>query len=259
MSATFTADYPADGAADKDASSRFGYDGGGAVAGYTANAVNFDGTNDYLSKASAFTGAADSKLGTVSFWFKTTSVDVNRRIYIEDPSGFRVTLNNGQIVIQGFNSAASNILILSTLSGTGTYNDGVWHHCAASWDMANASNRHLIMDGSSDISVGAFTNDTIDYTGTSLGFGAQHLGGEKITADIADFQFIQGTYIDLSVAANLQKFRTAAGKPADPALSGYSPILLLDGDTATWHTNDGSGGGMTENGALTTASTSPSD
>jgi len=33
----------------------------------------------------------------------------------------------------------------------------------------------------------------------------------------------------------------------------------LSGDTATWHTNKGGGGGFTENGALTTSSTSPSD
>ena len=39
---------------------------------YAANPVNFDGTNDYLTRGATLTGAADSKLMTISVWVRRT-------------------------------------------------------------------------------------------------------------------------------------------------------------------------------------------
>ena len=79
---------------------------------------------------------------------------------------------------------------------------------------------------------------------------------------MADLMMWPGTYLDFSVEANRRLFISAAGKPVDPAVAVAAlgtPIVRFSGPTASWHTNKGSGGGFTENGALTDASTSPSD
>src|SRR3546814_7073174 len=39
--------------------------------------------------------------------------------------------------------------------------------------------------------------------------------------------------------------------------TGSAPLVFLSGATASWHTNKGTGGGFTENGALTDAATDP--
>ena len=235
---------------------------GFASEGYIANAVNFDGTNDGLKLASDLTGAADSKLGAVSFWFKTTSIDTNRRIIRGNTNPFTVTISNGKLSITGYNSAGTLILSMVTVS---TYNDGVWHHFSASWDMSDTGKRHMYVDDSSDLSVGTYTNDTIDYTCGLWGVGSNEAAnGDYYTGDLADLYFQDGEYIDLSVATNRRKFINASNKPvylgSDGSIpTGTSSIMFFSGDTATWHTNKGTGGGFTEVGALTTASTSPSD
>ena len=71
-------------------------------------------------------------------------------------------------------------------------------------------------------------------------------------------------YLDISVENNRRKFIDADGFPVDLGSDGSTPtgiaaIMFFSGATVSWHTNDGSGGGFTENGALTDAATSPSD
>jgi len=71
-------------------------------------------------------------------------------------------------------------------------------------------------------------------------------------------------FVDLSIEANRRKFIDAIGKPVDLGVdgstpTGTAPLIFLSGTTIDWHTNKGSGGGFTEVGALTTATTSPSD
>ena len=41
-----------------------------AAGGYEANAVRFDGSNDYLLRGAGLSGASDSKVGILSFWFQ---------------------------------------------------------------------------------------------------------------------------------------------------------------------------------------------
>jgi hypothetical protein len=79
---------------------------------------------------------------------------------------------------------------------------------------------------------------------------------------VADYYLNLATSFDLSVEANRRKFITACksavllgatgSKP-----TGTAPILFQSGATEAWHTNKGTGGGFTENGALSTASSKP--
>jgi hypothetical protein len=86
-----------------------------------------------------------------------------------------------------------------------------------------------------------------------------------LDAEVAELYLNTKEFLDLSIEANRRKFISAAGKPADDlgasgeGPTGTNPTVFLSGDTVTWHTNKGSGGGFTEVGALTDASSSPSD
>ena len=123
--------------------------------------------------------------------------------------------------------------------------------------MANTAQRHIYLDDVSSLSVTTYNDLALDLTATSWGFGATSAGATKITSDIADVQFWFGAYIDLSVEANRRLFITAGGQPVDPAIAAASalgtPIVRFAATTvASWHTNTGTGGGFTVNGALTT-------
>lgn len=239
-----------------------------AGAGFRPGAVNFDGTNDYLLRGGGLTGAADGKAGTISFWCKAAADDSTLVIFTGRVSS-SVRLNIQRVStnvmsIQGRNSA--NTTILSMASSATNFNiAGGWRHFIASWNLATAA-EHIYVNDSSDLAAGStLTDDTIAYS-TSVdnwAVGSNQAGAAKWNGDIADLWF-EDSYIDLSNSANRRLFISAAGKPVSLGANGEtptgsSPIVFFGGATDDWHTNKGTGGGFTENGALTDAATNPSD
>ena len=225
---------------------------------YRAEAVNFDGTNDWLSKAAALT-ITDSKQGTLSLWIKFASDGVFSRI-IETgsrPNLFRDTDN--KVYFRCVNSAAVAILVMNTSAITAASG---WKHIIGAWDLATSTTQIYVND-TSDATVTTSTNETIDYDGASnAGIGGTSAGADKISADVADVWF-STTFIDLSVSANRRKFIANNLKPVYLGPTGTgpgaTPVIYLSGALASWETNKGTGGGFTENGALTQSATSPSD
>ena len=61
--------------------------------GYTARAVTFDGTNDYLTRGADFTSNADSKVGIFSCWLKFNAGSDNNTIYLMNSNTARVSFN----------------------------------------------------------------------------------------------------------------------------------------------------------------------
>lgn len=232
--------------------------------GYSVNAVTFDGTNDWLSKSAEFTGLADSKSGIFSCWFNVGGGAGTYRYLSSWVSGANnIYLTTGNVLrFQMANSAPAVVMDMSTAGTFGV--SATWHHVLASWDVATGA-QHLYIDDVSDKTGTSYSNTTIDYTRGSHATGAWKVTGEgKWNGDLAECYFAPGQFLDFSSAANRRLFIDAAGKPVDlgsdgSAPTGTAPIQFHTGPTATWHTNAGSGGGMTENGALTDASTSPSD
>jgi hypothetical protein len=230
------------------------------AAAFAANAVNFDGTNDYLTKAAALT-ITDGKAGTISFWIKFNGGNATLQRIVGDankPGVNRLSTDKFQIACR--NAAAANIL---NVSSTTSYTDASgWVHVLCSWNLATPV-VYLYVNDASDLTTTTLTDDTIDYDGSgAISIGASTAGADKLNADVADFWF-STSFFDLSVEANRRLFRSAGGKPVDLGATGtnpgVTPIVFLSGDTASWETNKGSGGGFTEKGALTTASSSPSD
>lgn len=239
---------------------------------YSANAVDFDGS-DYLTRGAGLTDAADSKLLTVSFWINKQGANgASEHIVhaaITGPTERNAIVKGGgdniQVVCR--NSAGSIILNVGTATDSFEVADG-WRHYLASFDLTSTAKRHIYVndvDGYDPTFPGTtYTNDTIDFTVNEWVIGNRPDLARDLDAYLADLWIAPGVYIDFTVEANRRKFIDASGKPVYLGSDGSGPIgtaplIFLSGPTADWHTNKGTGGGFTENGALTDAASSPSD
>lgn len=249
----------------------FGQLGGG---GYRADAVQFDGTNDYLTRGAELTGIADGKAGTFSAWIDFTGGDATmQRIFtngIDDPTndwGIIVSRpDNNTFQVAAQNSTPGIILQIATV-GTFVASTG-WVHLLSSWDLGTAGRRHIFINDVSDISVTTFTDDIIDYVRfADWSVGAWTNGNFKMNADIADLWF-DDAYIDITVGANRRGFIDPNLNPvnlgeAGQLPTGSAPLIFFSGtgiiSPTGWESNKGTGGGFTENGALTAGGSSPSD
>ena len=225
------------------------------------NAVNFDGTNDWIKKTTDLSGNLDSKLGIFSCWFKldATSTGVREHFYSTTRFGIEKQTDDTFRIV-GSNSSASTKLDMDT---TGTLTTA-WTHLMGSWDLAN-SIIDIYINDSNDTNETTNADDNIDYTTATHYCGQETTeAGQIVHGDMAQFYLNFGEFLNFNTESNRRKFITAAGKPVDfgadgSTPTGTAPIVFFDGDTDSWHTNKGSGGGFTEVGALTTASSSPSD
>ena len=238
---------------------------------YVPNAVNFDGTNDYISHNAAPTGATATKQITFSGWIKIhDTAPLNFLLEADDTNGNdRFTLRpTGASPYEEYRFTAansSNTLILDAVPATPVFTDGDWHHIMFSADLSNPANRHYYVDGiSQPVIYNVYADDFIDVPNiTDINIGSNTSGASLINGDLADLWLDFGTYIDLSIPANRERF-IKNGWPADlgsdgSLATGAVPDIFLSGDTATWHTNKGTGGGFTENGALTDTLSSPGE
>ncbi|MCB9988798.1 MAG: hypothetical protein H6868_05600 [Rhodospirillales bacterium] len=229
---------------------------------YTANAVHFDGTSDYLTRGADLTGTSDSRKLLVSYWFRRDSSGVTAIVASTDNSHFLTQHNSsGRMLVKATNGAGGELVNLRSPN----VSDTSWHHLIASVDLDILGSGTLYFDDdpSGTLLYQSTVGDNIDFTNPNFGIGANPFtAGGKFDGDLADVYINYGEYLDLTVEANRRRFIDAAGNPvylgADGSKpTGNVPIVYVAGDTATWHTNLGSGGGFTENGALTDAGTNP--
>jgi hypothetical protein len=240
---------------------------------YVPGAVNFDGTNDYLSRGAGFTGASDGKQFTLSFWVNI-GVDQTNRIFtaVDTLAGTGLVVRSavgatGLCSFVAENSAGTIILNVSTAASVLAASG--WQHVIGSFDLTDTGKRHVYVNDVSDLpTITTYTDDTIDFTNADVAIGANGDGTNKLNGDLAEMWFTT-TYIDLSVTANRRLFIDSRGKPVNLGQSGQkptgtSPLLYLGGHsrynglTSAWNTNRGTGGGFTVTGALSDAATNPS-
>jgi hypothetical protein len=265
-----------------------GYGAAGGGASFPVDAAEFT-SGDYLTIASDFTGLADSKLGLLSYWVKRAATGQDYSDLLNTYSG----------AVAGFNPPYFEIFLDGTPSGSGEhrfgiwaqtsfgpdvspiymysntqYNDTNWHHVLMSWDTADAAKCFVYVDGVSDKGSSpdwfGVTNNTIDYTNGAWTFGRADADrtSYQFAGCVAEFYFAPGQWLDLSVLANREKFRSAGGKPVDLGATGSTPtgtapkvyLHLNDAEAASgWATNDSGNGNFTITGTLTTCASSPSD
>jgi hypothetical protein len=233
---------------------------------YLTSGRDYDGTNDYASRASALTGIADGKAGVISMCIRFDGGDGTAQTILTDAataaaSKIFLTKNaSNNIVLQGRNAAG--VQILSCTSSTAYTAGAAWLKFLCAWDLAAGVSQMYVDDASVKNGAGTQTDDTIPYTSTGLfAIGAGTGGATKLNGCLSEV-FFHTTYLDISVEANRRKFFNAEGRPVNLGGDGSIPlgvqplVYLPYGDPAD---NKGSGGNFTVTGALDIASTSPSD
>lgn len=239
-----------------------------AAALKTVNAVDFDGTNDYMTRGAGLTGAADSSRGIFSCWLRLDGGDgadmmlfadaaVNCYLRRHDTNKFDCALTDP--------TGAKTVTIASVASHVAS---ATWKNILMSWDVNFSDGNKLIHQYINDVSDKSVTDGvaafSVDYTATNWGIGAYTSGTQKLNGCLAEVYLAFGQYLDFSVTANRRKFLSATIKPVQlgsdgSAPTGVAPIVYLQGNAAGFGTNSGSGGNFTITGTLDTASTSPSD
>lgn len=226
-----------------------------------SNAVEFDGTNDYMVRGASLDGISDGKQGTLSVWLNTDVDGGTKYIWLmpnEHGNNFIQRVSGNTIRVFMVNNSDSSTILDASSTGTITAAAG-WQHLLLSWDLATTS-FHCYIDDTSGTSVTTNTNDTIDYTGTDfrvMSNGASN----KWDGCVSEFWWTD-EYLDLSVVANRRKFITAALAPVSLGGSGETPTgtaakVYHNGDATNFQTNQGSGGGMSLTGALVNCATTP--
>lgn len=242
-----------------------------SVSSYYANASQFDGTNDYLAKASAISAATSSGV-TLAMWINPSTLPSTAG-YLFDLSGtdYQIAIVHAADGSLAFASVdLVNGRAYQITSAPGAISTGTWKLLMASaslnFSAGNKLGHFYLGDTSIASSISdpdaAFTPNFSNMTSASIG---RDNGGafDRYNGGMAEV-YVSTVYTDLSVEANRRKFITAGGKPeslgTDGSLvSGSIPAVYLNNPFGTFHTNKGSGGNFTVTGALTAAATSPSD
>jgi len=233
----------------------------------TVNAVRFGISNEYLS-AGQMSGVSDSKLFTASFWLNIQSLGSSMQVIDFGESGVRSNISfaltaSGDPAFTLNASTTGSALNAVVASISTTLSAGQWQHILMSFDTSDTGKRHIYIDDVADSTIySAYSNRTMPYTNLPDSTIGSFIGGTgKYNGDVAEF-WMDYSYLDLSVESNRRKFISVEGKPVSLGNSGdiptgTSPVVFLSGQTSTWHTNDGTGGGFTENGTLTTSTKLP--
>lgn len=244
----------------------------GAASMGTAEAVVFDGTNDYSSRSGGIT-ISDGKQGTLSVFYYLNST-VNQQVITNEGNGivggFYLQIQSGVgILLQGRDSTNTECLALTDGGGRST---GQWYHVVASWDLA-ANVAAMYLDDVAHTGLTNRQNQNIAYNSIhgngdwSIGAGISQVHGiyQKLNGEIGPLYFTD-EYIDLTVAANRRKFSNSDGTPADLGADGSIPTgtaakIFMNGNATYWNagTNGGTGGAFTMTGSVADSSNEPVD
>lgn len=191
-----------------------------------AGAVDFDGTNDYLSRSSDLLGNISGKTFTFSSWVWLDSTSTST-IYDSLNNQFRVAIEaGGSITIRCQNSGGS--VVLAATSEPGSVPQRTWAHVLISIDLSNSANRSIYVNGV----LKSATWETYSLTGTIWFPAGSHAVGRERQLSINYLKgrlahlYLDYTYRDLSIEANRRLFITADRKPAE-GLEALNPILYL--------------------------------
>lgn len=225
--------------------------------GDVAEAIDFDTTNDYLSRSSDLIGNTDGKTFTFSGWVWRSSSD---GIFFIDTYRASPLLrnslqvqNDGNFQVSFYNASGTRLM---NVTATAVVPLNTFTHILFSVDLNSTSNRYLYVN---DVAVSptwtTYVNDVIDFTVPSFHVGSAYTGGanEGRLSNV----FLDYTYRDLSIEANRRLFITADLKPAAGQAS-LNPILYLPlNDPTAPGVNAGTGGNFTLTGTVARSGRGP--
>jgi hypothetical protein len=226
------------------------------AAGTQAQAIDFDGTNDYLSRSTDLTGNTDSKTFTFGFWVWLTNTGSNQYIYDRGSRFVVYVTSAGAVAILGYNTSG-----LLRLNATTAANAVAWEtfiNITISIDLANTANRYLYLnDVAQSVTWSNYINDTLNFAGTNHYLLAATSSVTSLEKGRASNVFLDYTYRDLSVTANRRLFVTADLKPA-AGQAALNPIMYLPmSDPTQPGLNQGTGGNFTLNGVVARSGRGP--
>lgn len=222
-----------------------------APAGFGAPATYFDGSTTLASSqwgpasdgvtpyAAPATGTQGRKY-TVSFWIRRDAAVATDLIGSATGKVRLILSATGVITVSVRNSASTLTINRATTAGVPL--DGAWHHVLLAWNLETPVFQAYI-DGV-NVAPAAGTLTQFGQPMMSDGVWSISTGG-FLTGCLAEF-FVLPFHTDLSVQANRELFRTAAGTPAtipDNGVVGGRPLFFLRGAGASFIDPTGGGAG----------------
>lgn len=225
-------------------------------------AVDYDGTNDYSSRATDLVGNVNGTLGILSAWFRLDGGDGANRFLYRSHTALADSLT------MKFDSAANKLVMLFPITGgfnivstTAFTASASWRHLLVSWDAGTPANSKGYLDDASETLVITGTpSGDIEYTNSDHAICAALISGTALfNGCLTDLYINLGEFLALDTEANRRKFISAAGKPVFLDVDGSGPtgtapiIYYRDGIPF----NLGTGGGFDVSGALEACSDTP--
>jgi len=223
--------------------------------------VTFDGSNDYLSRSGALTGATNTKVGTIAA--RVRLAGTGNRYFFQGLTGavdckFQIVNSTNVLLVRIDNVAGSNIAV-NIQSSTGYSSADGWINILISWNCAASEEGQLYVNDVNDYDVAAsdLDDEALGYAEpTTWGAFAQFNNAAKYNGDVAFLWFSINDAIDFSNEDNRRLFFNENGSPADLGPNGENPtgtapLLYFAGNVASFPTNKGTGGAFTLTGDIT--------
>jgi len=233
---------------------------------YIANAGDFDGTSDFANRA-ADLDMSDGEDFLISLWFNIQGGNATaRRIISAVGDRFEVARNASDEILVSFLTVGGSALwqFTSTATFTTSSNPG-WHHLLVAAELDASPVAQIFLDdvALAGTDVAGPTNGTLDMTRTDWDIGQRSDNSEKWFGFLSEVWF-NNEFLDISVQSNRRKFINSQLKPVSLGENGNKPTGLQPSAyfrlaSPSWESNQGSGGGFTENGTIGIAASSPSD
>lgn len=187
--------------------------GTGAHGSAPAQAVDFDGTNDYLSRNSDLVGNADGNTFTFSAWFYVDDLSEDFTLYTTYQSGFffrAVWRSSGSFEFRGKSAGGVENLLANFAFSPAR---DTMYHIVASMNLANTGQRYIyLLDTMQSVSYSPYSATGINFT-TPNHYICEDGAGTRGKGRLAHV-FLAYEYIDLSIESNRRIFITADRKPA---------------------------------------------
>jgi hypothetical protein len=233
--------------------------GGGGGGSYSPNATGFNGSTQYISKASGAIGA-DGKIAMMSLWIWPSDANTRTVMGLEDLPIVGIQKNGaGTVVLYCNDSIGTNQMVVTSAT---TLTQATWSHILLSFDLTNSSNRWLYINDVADSSANwsVYNNTNINFSRSSpSGIAANSAGGSKFSGSLSEVYLSLGTALDLSVSSNRRLFYSSTGHPAgDLGTNGApAPALYLKNAYTSFGTNSGTMGDFTIQGGPLVPMTAP--
>jgi hypothetical protein len=227
---------------------------------YLANAAHFNSANYLYRNGSIST--TNSATCLASFWIKFSSGNgTNVAVFGDDGPGMRIIILRGSWngLQVGFSDSDGVTATSMDSGGFAVVADETWHHVLIATNSNNSSACKLLVDGVNRTGSVLTNSVAADFSRSAF----WKIGGgwtiNNVDADIAEFFFAPGQWLDLTNAANVAKFRdVATGKPVmlgsnGELPTGIAPAIYMKLVPGSYGVNSGTGGSFGVNGTLTEA------